>query len=105
MLLCISQLQYNMLLVDEPNSLQMGLIPFCVFAFVLKSLSLLGGLNSKAGKHTIVSLQWLMLANAFKPSLCDRSTAAAVQIMLPRPTLISCSDTRCDHSIDNKRVT
>lgn len=28
MLLCISQLQYNMLLVDEPNSLQMGLIPF-----------------------------------------------------------------------------
>lgn len=105
MLLCISQLQYNMLLVDEPNSLQMGLIPFCAFAFVLKSLSLLGGLNSKAGKHTIVSLQWLMLANTFKPSLCDRSTAAAVQIMLPRPTLISCSDTRCDHSIDNKRLT
>lgn len=75
MLLCISQLQYNMLLVDEPNSLQMGLISFCVFTFVLKSLSLLGGLNSKAGKHTIVSLQWLMLANTFKPSLCDRSTA------------------------------
>lgn len=50
MLLCISQLQYNMLLVDEPNSLRMGLIPFCVFTFVLKSLSLLGGLNSKAGK-------------------------------------------------------
>lgn len=56
-------------------------------------------------KNTIVSLQWLMLANTFKPSLCDRSTAAAVQIMLPRPTLISCSDTRCDHSIDNKRLT
>lgn len=79
--------------------------PFCAFTFVLKSLSLLGGPNSKAGKHTIVSLQWLMLANTFKPSLCDGSTAAAVQIMLPRPTLISCSDTRCDHSIDNKRLT
>lgn len=106
-----SQLQYNMFLVDEPNSVQTCRIPFVVFTYVLKSLRLLGSqkgakpLNSQAGKHAIVSLQWLMLANAFKPSLCVRSTAAAVQIMFSCPTLISCSDTRCNHSIDNERLT